>query len=430
MKLPLWRRRQEAELDEEIAAHFRMAVAERIERGESREEAERAARVEFGNVGVVKETTRDAWGWTPIEGLVQDLRYASRTLRKAPGFAAVAVVTLALGIGANTAMFSIINAVLLRPLPFPGADRLVAITETDMRPGPERSTVTSASWPDFFDWRSRTRTFEHMSAYRGAAFTVVGQGLPRLVGGAVVSAEFFATVGVEPAIGRSFRQDDERAAADVVVMSDALWRSELGGAADVIGRTLRIDGRSFAVIGVMPPGFRFPIAFPGPQLWVTVAEDARVDLADDTPMTAQRGAHFVRVVGRLRPNTTLAAAQSELDAIAASLARNYPDTNAHLGVRMAPVLETLVGRSRRPLLLLLSAVACVLLIACANVANLLLARGSARKRELSLRVALGASRLRIIRQLLTESLVLSLVGSAIGLALAYWSVPLLVRLAP
>ena len=247
----------------------------------------------------------------------------------------------------------------------------------------------------------------------------------------MVSADFFSTLGVEPHIGRPFARDDDRAGADVVIVSDWLWRSEFGdGVRATAGKTLVVNGRLYSVIGVMPPGFRFPITFPAPQLWLTAAEDARVEEAGEDPMTTQRSARLVRVLGRLRSHASLAAAQRELDTIAATLAREHPDTNAKRGIGMASVLDALVGGTRRPFMLLLAAVGCLLLIACVNIANLLLARESARRREISLRVALGASRFRIVRQLLAESLVLAAAGAATGLALVYWTVPVLVRLVP
>ena len=427
MKLPLWRRRQDAELDEELASHLRMAIADRIARGEQPEEAARAARLEMGNPGVIKEVTRDMWGWTTVEQVAQDIRYACRVLRKSPGFTLVAVITLALGIGANTAMFSVINAVLLRPLAFPQPDRLVAVSDVDFR---RLDRSISVSYPNFFDWRARAHVFEHLSSYRNSDVTVADGARARHIDGAVVSAEFFSTLGVQPALGRAFRLEEERAGSDVVVIGDALWREQFGGVRDAIGRTLRINGRPFTVVGVMPPRFRFPVTVPVPQLWITLAEDARSEGPDDEPITAQRGAHFLRVIGRLGGAATVASAQTELDVIAATLAREYPNDNAQRGVRVVSQLETLVGSRRQLLLMLLAAVACVLLIACVNLANLLLARGNGRTREISLRTALGASARRIVSQLLTESVVLTLAGTACGLPLAYAAIGLLVRLSP
>jgi putative ABC transport system permease protein len=429
MKRPLWRRQQDRELDEEIASHLRLAIADRVARGETLEEATRAARREFGNVALVKEVTRDMWGWIALEQLAQDVRYACRSLRKAPGFAAVAIATFALGIGVNAAMFSVINAVMLRPLPFPQSDRLVAVEMIDLRRG-HTSPRSSVSWPDFFDWRSRTRAFERLSAYHELAFTMTVGGRSTYTPGAVVSADFFSTLGVQPLLGRSFRPEEERAGADVAVISDSLWRSEFGAAADAVGRVTTINARPFTIVGVMPAGFRYPLSVPAAQLWVTTAQDARIDEPGDTPITTQRGAHFIRVIGRLRAEATVAAAQAEMDAIAAALAREYPEDNDQHGVALTPELERLVGSTRQPLLVLLVAVGCVLLIACVNLANLALVRGAGRGREIALRLALGASRRRIVVQLLTESVVLSVLGTAVGLLLAAWSIGVLVRMSP
>ena len=428
MKLPLWRRGQDRELDEEIESHLRLEIADRVARGEPQDEAARAARRRFGNVTVVKEVTRDMWGWVGFEQFAHDVRYALRALRKSPGFAIVAIATFALGIGVNTAMFSVINAVMLRPLPFPQPAQLVDVAELDLRPGQPR-VPGSASWPNFFDWRTRATSFSGVSAYHDSAFTMLVGGRSVHTPGAVVSADFFTTLGVPPTLGRGFRADEERAGSDVVILSDSLWRSEFGAARSAIGSTLSLNGRPFTIIGVMPPAFRFPIRVPAPQLWVTVADDARA-LPGDEPMTTQRGAHYIGVVGRLRPAVTLAASRSELDAIAAALAREHPDDNGTRGVMLTPELDRLVGDTRRALVVLVGAVACVLLIACVNLANLLLARGAGRSREIALRLALGASRRRVVLQLLAESLVLAGAGTAAGLILASWCVRVLTTVAP
>jgi putative ABC transport system permease protein len=427
MKLALWRRGQDRQLDEEIESHLRLEIADRVERGEPLDEAIRSARRQFGNVTIVKEVTRDMWGWTAIERVARDMRYALRSLRRTPVFTAVAIVTFALGIGANTAMFSVINAVMLRPLPFPEAERLVDIRSIDLRLA-EGHRESSVSWPDFFDWRTRTRSFAHLSAYHETAFTISGNGRSLHMPGVVASADLFSTLGVQPAIGRQFAPDEEKSGADVAVISDGLWRSHFGGDPAIVGAVVSLNRRPFTIVGVMPPGFRFPIAVPAADVWVTTAEDARVDQPGDDPMTTQRGAHFLQVIGRLRPDVTLAAARAEMDAIAAALAREHPD---NLGaVAVTSQHDRLVGDTRRPLVVLLVAVACVLLIACVNLANLLLARGATRVREIAMRLALGASRSRIVLQLLTEAVVLSALGAISGLFIAAWSIRALTAIAP
>jgi putative ABC transport system permease protein len=348
---------------------------------------------------------------------IQDLRYAWRQLRKAPGFAAVAIVTLALGIGANTAIFSVIEAVLLRPLPFPRPERLVAVNEVDFRRG-LNGGASSASWPNYFDWRSKVQSMSALSAYHHRSFTVTGPGPAQHLPGEVVSSDFFSTLGVQPAMGRTFGADEEQPGRNVIVVSDQFWRSELGMSRDAVGSALTVNGRPFTIIGVMPPGLRFPIEFPAPELWTTVAEDMRSESPGDTPITAERGAHLLQVIGRLKDGTTIREAQAELDVIARGLASQYPADDTDRGARLVPELEALVGQVRAPLLVLLAAVGCVLLIACGNVANLLTARGAARHREIALRAALGASRWRVVRLLLAESMMLSALGTGLGLALA------------
>lgn len=428
MKLPLWRRRQDDELTEELRSHLAMATQDRIDRGEPPDQAAAAALREFGNPLLVRETARDTWGWISIAQWGSDLAYAVRGLRRSPGFVVAAVLTLALGIGANTAMFSIVRAVVLRPLPFADADRLVALNELDLRAsGDRRGTL---SWPNFLDWQQRSRTLASMAAYHSANFTVAAGGSAAHVPGVVASTTLFSTLGVTAATGRTFAPDDESAEANVAVVSDEFRLTHLGGDAAPIGRAITVNGRPFTIIGVLPSGVVFPIESPAPQLWVTAAEDARVEDAGDTPMTEQRGAHFLQAVARLRHDVSLAGTRAELDAIAAAIATQHPDDNAHRGAAATPLLEALVGDVQRPLWLLMTAVACVLLIACANVANLLTARGLARQAELALRVALGASRDRVVRLLVAEAVVLAVAGAACGVGVAVWSIRALVPLAP
>lgn len=428
MKRPLWRRRQEAELDEELRSHLAMATQDRIDRGEPPERAASAALREFGNPLLVRETVRDMWGWISIATFWQDLGYAFRALRRAPAFAAAAVLTLGLGIGANTAMFGIVRAVVLRPLPFADPDRLVVLNEVDLRgPGAPRGSV---SWPNFHDWRRMNRTMDSMAGYHGAGFTVAASGTSLHVPGAVVSATLFTTLGVAPAVGRGFVADDEQPGADVVIVSDEFRQTHLSGIDAPVGHGLTVNGRRFTIVGVMPPRFVFPVESPAAQLWITMAEDARVEAADDSPITAQRGARFVQAVGRLRADATLAEARADLAAVATALATEYPDSNVNRSATATPQLEALVGDVRRPLWLLMAAVGCVLLIACVNLANLMTARGLARQAELALRVALGASRGRIVRLVLAEAAVLAAAGAIFGLGIAWWSIRALVPLAP
>ena len=428
MKWPLWRRQQDQQLDEELRSHLELATQDRIDRGESPEHAAEAARREFGNVLLVRETARDMWGWTPIEQFWQDLGYARRALWKARAFTVAAVLTLSLGIGANTAMFSVVRAVILRPLPFAEPDRLVAVNETDLRSA--TAQALSASWPDFFDWRRDTQTLESMAAYHVSNFTVSGLGPSRHVPGAVVSANLFYTLGVEPSLGRGFREEEELAGANVAVISEEFRQRYLGAVADPVGSLLAVNGRSFTIVGVTPPRFNFPVTSPPTELWVTMAEDARVEAPGDTPMTRQRGAHFIQVVGRMRAGIGLERVQAEFRSLAAALTQADTEDHAHRGSLVTLQRDAIVGSAKRPLFLLLAAVSCVLLIACVNLANLVTSRGVSRQPELALRVALGASRSRVVRLLLAEAAALAIASAVCGLAIAWWSLDLLIGLAP
>jgi hypothetical protein len=430
VSLPRWRRHQDGELDEELQSHLRMAIQDRIDRGQSPEQAAAAARREFGNTLLVKETTRDTWGWTPIEQWAHDLRYAARALAKAPAFTTAAVLTLALGIGANTAMFGVVRAVVLRPLPFADPDRLVQVNELDLRGAAGQRS--SASWPNFVDWQRRTTTLESMAAYHQVSATITGLGSAQHVPAAVVSATLFGTLGVLPALGRDFVAADEQVGAENVVVSDELRRTLLANRPDPVGTSLVVNGRPSTIVGVMPAGFVFPVTPPAPQLWLTVADDARVEAPDDTPISEQRSAHYLQVVARLRPEVTLERAQAELSAVAAALAIEYPENNANRGVALTPQLEALVGEAERPLWLLLAAVGCVLLIACLNLANLMTGllltavgiygvlayRVGRRLQELGVRMALGASPSNIVAVVLASALTVVVAGLAAGITTA------------
>src|SRR5690348_10554917 len=337
--------------------------------------------------------------------LVQDIRYAFRQLRNSPGFAAVAIITLALGIGANTAVFSVVNAVMLRPLPYWQPERLVeAESINSHNPQPN-----AASYPDFFDWRSQNHSFEHLVSYHDSTVVLTGLERPIQIDAEITSWDLLPALGVRPELGRGFTPEEEKQGTKVVLISHALWASQLAADKNVIGRSLRFSGSPYTIIGVMPTSFRFPVTRPNNTVWTTLALDD--DPLDAHPNVRNRGSHFLNVFGRLKPGITVAESDQDLRSIAANLARAYPNTNwRHDSARVIPEVTALLGQSRTMLLVVLGAVAFVLLIACGNIANLLLARVRERQREMALRSALGAGRRRIIRQLLAESIVLGTFG--------------------
>ncbi|MDQ6809524.1 MAG: ABC transporter permease, partial [Verrucomicrobiota bacterium] len=342
------------------------------------------------------------------------------------------MLTLALGIGANTAIFSVVNAVLLKPLPFPKAEKLVAFGSSDTRQKTQ-TELSSLSCPDFFDLREQNRTLASMAVYRDGAFAITGEQGAKSLRGVKASSDFFDVLGISPAIGRNFSRDDEQAGGGPggykVIISHEFWQKHFGADQNIIGRTIELDRRPHTVVAVMPPRFQFPIAAEPLDLYVTIAEDAS-NPDGSKPQTQQRGSHSLEAIARLKPGVSVAQALSDLSTIAANLATKYPDTNTHFGVSMKPLREELIGDVRTALYVLFAAVLCVLLIANANVANLLLARASVRGKEIALRAALGASRARIIRQLLTESVLLSAVGGALGLLLAQWGTEALITTIP
>ncbi len=405
----------EQELDEELRFHIEQQTEQNIRLGMNPEEARYAARKAFGGVEQAKERSRDARGVRWLEDLWQDLRYGARMLLKKPGFTLIAVVTLALGIGANTAIFSVVNAVLIRPLPYQEPDRLVILNE--IPPGGGQFSIAPGN---FADWRDQSGSFVGMAAFRGMSLNLTGDGEAERLRGQRLSANCFALLGVKPALGRGFLpEEDQPEHNQVVMLSHGLWQRRFGGRPDLVGKMLTLDGNGYTVIGIMPSDFRF---FADTEVWIPLALTLQERASHDK--------HDFSAIARLKPNVSLEQAQAEMSALAGRLAAQYPKSNADWGIRLTSLRDWVVGPLQPVLLALLGAVVFVLLIACANVANLLLARSAARQKEVAIRAALGASRLRVARQLLTESLLLGVVGGVIGLLLAVWGVHLLSSLTP
>ena len=408
MRVVARRSRLEREMDAELRFHIEAFAEDLVRAGVPLEEARRRARIEFGGIERVKEEGREARGLGWFDTLRQDFRYGLRILYRSPGFAAVAALTLALGVGANTAFFSVVYGVLLEPLPYKDAARLILLNETTPRVG-----VVSVSYPNFLDWRAESSQFSQMAAVSGRSFNLAGVSQPETIKGQAVSPNFLSLLGIRPFLGRDFDASEEKTgAAPVVMLSYSLWQGHLGGDPSAVGRTIMLDGRGYTIIGVLPATFRWPDK-------VDVLEPIGVWATQGSEATDRGDRGDMVVLGRLRPQATPAQARSEMEGIAARLAEEYPATNDQFGVAFKPIREAFVSDMRPAILTLFGAVTFVLLIACANVANLLLVRGASRTREIALRIALGATRGRIVRQMLTESFLLGLLGGVIGVFLAH-----------
>jgi predicted permease len=404
------------ELADEMAYHVEMLTRDGIARGLSLEDARAAALRQFGNRTVLAEEAHEMWSLGWLDACLRDARVALRALRRTPAFAIVAILTFALGIGANAAVFSVVHAVLLRALPYEQPDQLVRLYETEQ--AGRRGSVSPAN---FRDWRAQSRAFAGLAAYVFADVNLQRSGEPERLVALATTANFFSLLGARPLVGRTFLPDeDDPARSDVIVISERLWRDRFGASPTTVGSTVTLDGEPYTVIGVMPASFAFPAGDQRTDIW------APLGLSPER--AARRGSHFLAVIGRLRPDATFDAAQTEMHEIGRRLERAYPRFQAGRNVQLVPLRQDQVGRVRPALLALFGAAGLVLLIACVNVASLLLARSAAREQELAVRAALGASRGRIAGQLLVESLVLAVIGGAAGIGVARLSIAGLVAL--
>jgi predicted permease len=409
--------RGEGDLSREVASHLALLEDEYRRRGMAPERARQAARRSFGSVAQAKDLHREARSFVWLDDARMDFRQALRGCTKSPGFTAVAVLTLAAGIATNTAIFSVVNAVMIRPLPYSAPERLVRIWESNEEIGRPSSSV---SYPNFLDWRATARAFEAMAAIEGDSFTMGTSEGAEIVRGANVTPHFLDVLGIAPAFGRNFLAEEERSGAGtrVAIITDAFWNRRFGSDRSVLGRRIRLDGDEYTIVGVLPPAFR----------WGDVEMIATPLDADPA---AARGNHILTVIGRLRDGATIERAQDELATVARGLSEQFPESNRGWSVRLASFHDWLIPNEiRHALVILLGAVGVVLLIACANVTNLLLARAVVRQKELSIRAALGAARGRIVRQLFTESLLLSLLAAVTGLLGAAAVMRLLMRYGP
>ena len=409
------RQRTDEQLDDEVRGYAEMLEEEKIKQGMNPGEARREAKMELGGVEQVKEQVREVRAGHFLDTLWQDIRYGVRMLRKSPGFTAVAVLTLALGIGANTAIFSVVDAVLLRPLPYPDSDRLMMVYQAAPQMGDPKNGL---SYPNFQDWQRAASSFEELIAFRTTQFALSGAGeAVNVICGAVTSG-YFPMFRVSPILGRTFEpRDDAPGAAGVAVLSERLWRSQFGSDPSIVGKTIQLEQRPFTVIGVVPGIFRPQIPDARAVLWVPLLQDSIAQ-----QLYQRRGGHYLHAAGRLKAGVTLSRAQSELQSIQEALQKQFPSENKGWDARIVPMQEDLAGNVRLALFVMLGAVGLVFFIACANVASLQMVRATARQREVAIRSALGAGRARLLQQFLTECILIGVTGGAAGLLAAYATV--------